>query len=165
MAMRPKLWTLNGLSVELGVGARALAKKLKHVRPDGKIEGHDGWFMSSAVSALENDRRSDGGGGGYSAGQDAILDEIAQLGARLDAGFKQMAEEPDLERRRLMGVRLGPLVGRLEKLFAANLESAPIDERAFVKLGTDQILRRAIANFMGLCQYELSDDDDAADAA
>ena len=63
MAMRPKLWTLNGLSVELGVGARALAKKLKHVRPDGKIEGHDGWFMSSAVSALENDRRSDGSGG------------------------------------------------------------------------------------------------------
>ena len=165
MAMRPKLWTLNGLSVELGVGARALAKKLKHVRPDGRIEGHDGWFMSSAVSALENDRRSDGGGGGYSAGKDAILDEIAQLGARLDVGFKQIADEPDLERRRLMGVRLAPLIGRLEKLFAANLESTPIDERAFVKLGTDQILRQAIANFMGLCQYELCDDDDAADAA
>jgi hypothetical protein len=161
MAMLPKLWSLNGLSVELGVGARALARKLKHVRPDGKIEGRDGWFMSSAVNALNTDRRSDGGG--YSAGQDAILEEMAQLGARLDVGFKEIADEPDLERRRLMGVRLAPLIGRLERAFAANLES--IDERAFVKLGTDQILRQAIANFMGLCQYELSDDDDAADAA
>src|ERR1700730_13567049 len=84
--------------------------------------------MSSAVSALEKDRRSDGGGGGYSAGQDAILDEIAQLGARLDAGFKQIADESDLERRRLMGVRLAPLIGRLERTFATNLESVPIDE-------------------------------------
>jgi hypothetical protein len=31
------------------------------------------------------------------------------------------------------------------------------DERPFVKLGTDQILRQATANFIGLCQYELSD--------
>ena len=39
------------------------------------------------------------------------------------------------------------------------------DERPFVRLGTDQILRQAIANFIGLCQYELCDVDDAADAA
>ena len=76
MAMRPKLWSLNGLSVELGIGARALAKKLKHTPPDGKVGGREGWYMSSAVSAIENDRGGNGGGYGGSD-RDAVLDEIA----------------------------------------------------------------------------------------
>lgn len=164
MAMRPKLWSLNGLSVELGIGARALAKKLKHTPPDGKVGGREGWYMSSAVSAIENDRGGNGGGYGGSD-RDAVLDEIQRITAKLDAGFSQMAAEPDVARRRKIATEVGPLVGALNRAIERSHEFVPSDERPFVKLGTDQILRQAIANFMGLCQYELSDDDDAADAA
>jgi hypothetical protein len=114
MAMRPKLWSLNGLSVELGIGARALAKKLKQTPPDGKVGGREGWYMSSAVSAIKNDRGGNGGGyGGSDRG--AVLDEIQWITAKLDAGFSQMAAEPDVARRRKIATEVGPLVGALNR--------------------------------------------------
>lgn len=64
-----------------------------------------------------------------------------------------------------MANEVGPLVGALNRAIERSHEFVPPDERPFVKLGTDLILRQAIVNFVGLCQYELSDDDDAADAA
>jgi hypothetical protein len=76
-----------------------------------------------------------------------------------------MAGEPDVARRRKVATEVGPLVGALNRAIERSHEFVPSDKRPFVKLGTDQILRQAIANFMGLCQYELSDDDDAADVA
>jgi hypothetical protein len=99
------------------------------------------------------------------ADRDAVLDEIERLGAKLDAGFSLMAGEPDVARRRKMATEVAPLVGALNRAFEHSHEFVPPDERPFAKLGTDQILRQAIANFMGLCQYELSDDNDPADAA
>ncbi len=50
--MRPKLWTLSGLEAELGRDRRTIARALRSVRPDGQVRGHDGWHMTTALSAL-----------------------------------------------------------------------------------------------------------------
>jgi hypothetical protein len=36
MAMNPQLWSLSGLSIELGIDRRTLAKRLSSLRPDGE---------------------------------------------------------------------------------------------------------------------------------
>src|SRR5919199_3632639 len=54
MAMRAKVWTLSGLEVETGRDRRTIARALRGVPPDGKIEGrHDAWFLRTALAALD----------------------------------------------------------------------------------------------------------------
>ena len=54
MAMTRQLWTLNGLATELGKDRRTLGRALRHVPADGTARGgHKGWFMETALRALE----------------------------------------------------------------------------------------------------------------
>src|SRR5689334_6687110 len=53
MAMRPRLWTISGLAVELGGDRRTVAKALARVPPAGEVGGHDAWRMADALAALE----------------------------------------------------------------------------------------------------------------
>src|SRR3954449_7350596 len=57
MAMRPRLWTISGLAVELGRDRRTIAKALARVPPAGRVGGHDAWRMADALQALEPERR------------------------------------------------------------------------------------------------------------
>jgi hypothetical protein len=50
--MMAKLWTMNGLSVELRVDRRKLGEVLSAVPPDGQVQGTSAWRMSTAVAAL-----------------------------------------------------------------------------------------------------------------
>jgi hypothetical protein len=53
MSLTPKLWSLNALSVELGVNIRTIGAALSKVPADGTIEGkHSGWYMLSTLEAL-----------------------------------------------------------------------------------------------------------------
>jgi hypothetical protein len=52
MAMQPRLWTVNGLSVELGVDRRTTAKRLALVPTAGEIGGHAAWLMADAAPAV-----------------------------------------------------------------------------------------------------------------
>lgn len=56
MAMRPRLWTISGLAVELGRDRRTVAKALARVPPAGKVGGHDAWRLADALKALEPKR-------------------------------------------------------------------------------------------------------------
>jgi hypothetical protein len=52
MAMLPRLWSLSGLSVELGIDRRTLAAQLASVPPDGKTGARDGWRLTTVLGAL-----------------------------------------------------------------------------------------------------------------
>src|SRR5262245_44686391 len=61
MSVKPKLWTISGLSVELGRNQKLIARALARVPPDGSIDATvgrcDGWLLSTAIEAL---RRHEG---------------------------------------------------------------------------------------------------------
>jgi hypothetical protein len=56
----PTLWSVNGLSVELGIDRRTLGKKLSNLRPDG--EGQEAgktvrrWHLAHVLDHLQADR-------------------------------------------------------------------------------------------------------------
>ena len=160
-------FSVNGAADLLERDRRTIRRALAMVPPDAKESGNPRWRLRTIIDALDAHERRTGHerSGTRDGDRDAVLDEIERLGAKLDAGFSQMAGEPDVARRRKMATEVGPLVGALNRAIERSHEFVPPDERPFVRLGTDQILRQAIANFIGLCQYELCDVDDAADAA
>jgi hypothetical protein len=53
MAMMPQIFSISGLSVDLGMDRRTIAAKLRNVRPDGvSPSGSPGWRLSTAYRAL-----------------------------------------------------------------------------------------------------------------
>jgi hypothetical protein len=53
MAMMPQLFTLNGLSAELGRDFRLIARRLRGVPPDGKVGKRPAWFLRTAIAAMQ----------------------------------------------------------------------------------------------------------------
>lgn len=55
--MRPGLFSISGLAVELGFDRRTIAGKLRNVRPDGILPGGSpGWRLAAALPALNGPR-------------------------------------------------------------------------------------------------------------
>ena len=52
MAMKAKLWSLNGLATELGRDVRTLGKALSGVEPDGMVGKNPGYCIETALGAL-----------------------------------------------------------------------------------------------------------------
>src|SRR3954452_25001460 len=46
------LFSVNGLSTELGKDRRTISRALATVPPDGKVGAHPGWFLITALAAL-----------------------------------------------------------------------------------------------------------------
>ena len=64
MSMTAQVFSISALSVELGRDRRTIGKALARIPPDGQTEsGGEGWFLQTALSALEasEDRRHRGG--------------------------------------------------------------------------------------------------------
>jgi hypothetical protein len=57
LGMTRRLWSLNALAVELGVDRRTMAAALDRVPHDGIQKGHKGWWLETALSALERHRK------------------------------------------------------------------------------------------------------------
>ncbi len=60
MAMSRKLWSINGLAVELDRDRRIVADAVGHLKPDGESAGRPAWFMTTAVRALTVGNDGDG---------------------------------------------------------------------------------------------------------
>ena len=88
MPMRPRLWSLSGLAVELGVNVRTLAARLKHTKSDGKVGGNPAWFMTTAMEAMQGDRPDN------NVARDKIGVELELIARDLQAGLAQMRSEP-----------------------------------------------------------------------
>jgi hypothetical protein len=154
MSMRPKLYSLSALSIELNLNPRTLARRLKRVPSDGKIGGHSAWFLATALRATQADYEPGPSGSG-----EAINAELMALGQQIDAGFKEMRAERDIARRRVMAERVGPLIGWLDKAFARSLETIPEASRAFTRIGINSIMGGTIGELMFLCDWTLAKDD------
>src|SRR4051812_19815794 len=52
MAMTAKLWSINALSVELGLDRRTIGNRLRGTPADGRISGKPAWLLPTALRAL-----------------------------------------------------------------------------------------------------------------
>jgi hypothetical protein len=52
LSMVRKLWSLNALSTELGRDRRTVSKMLAMTPPDGRLNGHPAWLLTTALRAL-----------------------------------------------------------------------------------------------------------------
>lgn len=52
MAMKPQLWTISGLAVELGIDRRTITRRIKDVPPGGKKGRHDAWWLADVAPLL-----------------------------------------------------------------------------------------------------------------
>jgi hypothetical protein len=59
MGMTKRLWSISGLATELGRDRRTIAKALSDLRHDGHIGVEKGWFLSTAISALDRSHEKD----------------------------------------------------------------------------------------------------------
>jgi hypothetical protein len=57
--MTSRLWSISALSVELNMDRRTVARLLRHVSPDGLLNGKSAWRLTTALDALRPRR---GGG-------------------------------------------------------------------------------------------------------
>ena len=57
MSMRPRLWSQNGLATEFGRDRRTMGKILATTPPDGRLNGHPAWFLTTALKAFDEYER------------------------------------------------------------------------------------------------------------
>jgi hypothetical protein len=136
MSMRAKLWSLSGLSVELGRNVRTVSRALQNTAPDGRIGKHPGWRLQTALRALAAyERQSDqlsqrsyqsGRSGAHLLSTTAVLmhviDQIEAATSTLEAAMQRTRAEPDITKRREMISEWGPVVGQLDRLLRQSFE-------------------------------------------
>ncbi len=153
MPMKAKLWSLNGLAVELGRDVRTLGKALSGVQPDGMVGKNPGYHIETALSALRRRGAARSGQPGDKAEAEAIFIELEELAVAIDEGFKKLRNEPDIKKRREMATEVGPLIGKLERALTRSHDLSPEGSRGFTVQATDAvILGPAIGEFMHICQ-------------
>jgi hypothetical protein len=154
--MRPRLHTIESLSVETGRDRRAVAKALREVPPDGKVGPRDGWLLTTALKALAN--RS--GAAPYrSSGGIANLDEAVAVAQEFQTGLERAEREPDLRERRKILTAIAPLFGRLHDLLEQGADEAPFrneSERWASEFIREQALADALATFCALGCWQVA---------
>ncbi len=89
--MTPKLHTTSGLSAELGMDRRTVAKRLAGVPPDGRVSGgHDAWLLKTAWPHLTAAEGSNSGAADANAQRTRLLKAKADMAELLLA--KQRGE-------------------------------------------------------------------------
>jgi hypothetical protein len=58
--MKPQLFTVHGLAVELQMTERAVAARLRTVPPDGRIGRHEAYFLATVLAAERPTARNGG---------------------------------------------------------------------------------------------------------
>jgi hypothetical protein len=107
----PQTYSIPALARELQVDARRLGRALAGVRADATtLGGGKRWSKASALAALHRHGHSftgstaprtngDGRGNGGSD-LDRTIDDLEDVGQRLEAAFVELEAVPDLEKRR-----------------------------------------------------------------
>src|SRR5215210_1682749 len=113
MAYTKTLFTLTGLATELDRDRRTIGRALAEVPPNGKTSGYDGWYLSTALRALEAMERRQGRGG--SSGHDGAADHSPNP---VDAAMLMVAAE--------LLRRLGPITGEAAIRTALPVETAQL---------------------------------------
>src|SRR4051794_22604058 len=137
MSMTPKLWTVNGLSTELGLDRRSLASRLATTPGDSQVQGRPAWLLKTALAALGQPTR-------------APRSELDQERARL---AKEQADGHELKNATLRGELLPAdevvagwqaAIGRARSLLLGIASAAPMTLLMLAKSQEPKDAERAI---------------------
>jgi hypothetical protein len=157
----PTLVSVNGASELLERDRRTIRRALRSVPPDGDENGQPRWRLASVVDALQiHDRRMRPQAFPRAYDPNGIIAELEDLSRELEYGFERMKQETDLERRRKLGLKFGPIIGRSIEAVNRSLELEPEGSRTFMKWATSRMLGDIINHWLWLMQYELILDDE-----
>ncbi|MGO9701429.1 MAG: hypothetical protein ACLPKT_14870 [Methylocella sp.] len=149
----PILWSVNAASTILRRDRRSLVKALRDTAPDATDRhGNARWKPATIVSALfEFDRAAQTADNGAKA----AIDKLEAAWVAMSDGMKRLRGEPDAERRKTLGVEVGPLIGALDRAFERTRTLLPADETPLNKLVNDQVVGRTAAEFFDLIGMEI----------
>jgi hypothetical protein len=143
-----KLFSVNALSEEIGIDRRTMSARLRDFSPDGQLNGHNAYFLSSALAAV------------YEGGPASVPDELAmalrtveRISTDLQRGLNSLEREPDIVRRREMLKEFGYLVGDLGRALEATTNSDL--ERTVYGPYFDRIMGGTVGEVMRLCEWTL----------
>lgn len=154
MAMRPQLFSANALAVELGRDIRTVARALRTTLPDGRIGTRDGWRLRTAIDALDRLEPRRTGSRASAEPDEGALETIEKITKDLDAGLTRMRREPNLEKRREIAQKVGPLVGTLDRALTATMtrENDAVVLRPF----RNQLIGGVLGEFLSLCRWKIA---------
>jgi hypothetical protein len=155
MSMIAKLFSISALSVELGRDRRTVSKALARVPADGQTEtGDPGWFLTTALRALDD--RPDGRQrrGGWDEEDEAIR-QVEAASDRVSALLNHLRAEPDIKKRRAIvmggeGRVLGEFERAIERARLFHSEAIRLVEEPYVL----QMFGRALSEVLGLCNWQ-----------
>jgi len=163
MAIKQQLWSLNALACELGCDIRKVGRALNNVPADGKLRGHDAWFLKTALNALTRYETRTGNAAVRSAVVDwgVLEEEGTRLAAALENGIAEIAAEPDIDKRREMMRRVAPFCGELDRLLERGeaATGAKESELWMMQQVRGQLVGGALREIMELCHVRLADED------
>jgi hypothetical protein len=153
--MQPTIFSINGLSVELGRNARAIAKALKDTPSDGVcgLKRLPRWKLTTALAALERHDRRGGVPAVVLKFDEAAASELVRLADYVDAALQELAHEPDIIKRRSRSPEIAQAIeqcsDRLEAL-------TPPDDRPFTSDFRDKLIGQTLRRLLSLCEWEIA---------
>lgn len=157
MSMMPKLYSLHGLAVEVGLDRRAVAKLLRSTPPDGSMKGGARWRLSTLLQAIEDQRPHRRGGNGHAHSNPELLritEKIEAITNTLNARLARLSKITSLDKRREAAGMVGPMIGQLDRLTGQANLLLPADERGIANVARDRIIGVAISNLMAVCEWQ-----------
>jgi hypothetical protein len=157
MSMTAKLYSISGLSVELGRDRRTVSKALARVPPDGETaDGHDGWHLTTVLAAIA---RSEGRRSHNGDGDDADIRAVEYASRRVSELFERLRGETDIEKRRALiesghGRVIGEFVNAIEHARASHSPGTRLVEQPYV----DKMIGGAVSELLTLCDWQLESD-------
>jgi hypothetical protein len=157
MGMMPTPFTLNAIACELGRDRRTVARALRDVKPDGAVNGRKGWFISTALRALDRVEGRRGTGGSF-FDDDHDLQALESAARRVDEVFDQLKALPDVKARRQLvqsggaGEVIGQLVDAFDRVEQRRLDDS---DRVVMSPVRDQTIGQTIGELLSLCSWRL----------
>ena len=90
---------------------------------------------------------------------DVLAEEIGRLAKSLDSGMTRMSEIDDIEKRRKLGLKVGPLIGQFsEAMDLANAMARP-SQRPLLNDYTIMLVGRTVRQFLELMRWNVAEDE------
>jgi hypothetical protein len=163
-----RLWSLNGLALELNRNFRTISRALLQTKPDATVAGRPRWHMQTAVRALtQHERRMEQQTGRvltrpapekFDPVLEAKIHEVEITGKEADAFLAQLRALPTVaERRELVESGAGKVIGKHEKALEATIPIGDGDHAFTNQLYVDHMMNMILRELCALCEWTVAD--------
>ena len=160
-----KLWSLNGIALEVGRNFRTISRAMENAKPDGKEAGRPRWHLSTAIKALsEYEHRMEQETGRvvsrtaperYDPQLERQILEIERTAVVLDGFRERLRSTEGVEERRLLVEREGKCVGAHERALQATVGDG---KHAFTnQLYVDHMMDLILRELRALCEWTVAE--------